>query len=75
MAKNKGNTRKGAVKDRKQYFNERIKKYVKFDTNTGKILSCSSTKYKGVSLKMTKAQIESAQKAMAELEITQKKSK
>ena len=49
MAKNKGNTRKGAVKDRKQYFNERTKKYVKFDTNTGKILSCSSTKYKGIS--------------------------
>ena len=73
MAKNKGNTRKGAVKDRKQYFNERTKKYVKFDTTTGKILSCSSTKYKGVSLKMTKAQIEAAQKAMAELEITKSK--
>lgn len=73
MAKNIGNTRKGAIKDRKQYYNERTKKYVKFDTKTGKILSCSSTKYKGVSLKMTKAQIEAAQKAMAELEITKSK--
>lgn len=55
MAKNTlNNTRKGAIKNRTQFFNPRTKKYVKKDTKTGQFMSCKSTPYKSVVLKTTK---------------------
>lgn len=49
MAKNTGdNTRKGAVKDRTQCFNEKTGQYIKRDATTGKFLSSSNNMYKGV---------------------------
>ena len=55
MAKNTlNNTRKGAIKNRTQYYNSRTKKYVKKDTKTGQFMSCKSTPYKSVVLKKPK---------------------
>ena len=55
MAKNThNNTRKGAIKNRTQYYNSRTKKYVKKDTKTGQFMSCKSTPYKSVVLKSSK---------------------
>lgn len=49
MAKNtKEGHRIGAVKERSQIFNEKTGQYVKRDTTTGKFISSSSNKYKGV---------------------------
>lgn len=48
MAKNKGNTRKGAVKERSQCFNEKTQMYVKRNKKTGRFMSCKVTPYKGV---------------------------
>lgn len=42
--------RVGAVKDRTQVYNERTGQYVKRDSTTGKILSSSENKYKGVTM-------------------------
>ncbi len=57
MAKNTGNnTRKGAVKDRTQYFNEKTNTYLKRGPD-GKFMSGKPTPYKGVtseSKKVTK---------------------
>lgn len=48
MAKNTGNyTRKGAVKDRSQYFNDQTKTYLKRGPD-GKFMSGKITPYKGV---------------------------
>ena len=48
MAKNTGNnTRKGAVKDRSQFFNEKTNTYLKRGPD-GKFLSGKQTPYKGV---------------------------
>ena len=38
----------GMVKERAQVFNEKTGQYVKRDTNTGKFISASNNKYKGV---------------------------
>ena len=55
MAGNTGNGyRVGAVKDRTQIFNEKTKQYVKRDTITGKFISSSNNKYKGVKLETSK---------------------
>lgn len=55
MAKNTlNNTRKGAIKNRTQYYNPKTKKYVKKDNKTGQFISCKSTPYKSVVLKNTK---------------------
>jgi len=47
-----GNTnqshRKGAVRDRSQTFNPKTEQFVKRDTTTGKFISASDNKYKGV---------------------------
>jgi len=49
MAKNTGNnTRKGAVKDRTQFFNDQTKTYLKRGAD-GKFMSGKPTPYKGVS--------------------------
>ena len=48
MAKNKGKTRKGAVKDRTQVQNPKTELYMKRDSNTGRFISGKSTPYKGV---------------------------
>lgn len=49
MAKNTGKkTRTGAVKNRSQTYNPKTKKFVKRDTKTGRIISCSDKPYKGV---------------------------
>jgi len=49
MGKNTGtSTRIGAVKDRKQVYNPKTKRYVKIDTKTGKFISSKKTPYKGV---------------------------
>ena len=49
-----GNTkegyRKGAVKDRSQTFNPKTEQYIKRDTKSGKFLSTSDNKYKGVKM-------------------------
>ena len=47
MAKNKGKTRKGAVKDRTQYRNENTGLYYKRGPD-GKFMSTKKTPYKGV---------------------------
>lgn len=46
--------RVGAVKDRSQIYNPLTQKYVKRDTTTGKFLSSSDTKYKGIKLEKSK---------------------
>ncbi len=47
-----GNTnqghRKGAVKERSQVFNPKTEQYIKRDTKTGKFISASNNKYKGI---------------------------
>jgi hypothetical protein len=49
MGKNTGNnTRKGAVKDRSQVYNEKTQMFIKRDATTGKFMSCSVNSYKGV---------------------------
>jgi hypothetical protein len=55
MAKNTGsNTRVGAVKDRSQVYNEKTGQYVKRDATTGKFISASDNKYKGVKIEKEK---------------------
>ena len=55
MGKNTGSGfRDGAVKDRSQSYNPKTNQYVKRDSNTGRIMSCKDTPYKGVTLKPTK---------------------
>ncbi len=55
-----GNTnqghRKGAVRDRSQTFNPKTEQYVKRDTTTGKFISTSDNKYKGVKLEKPQVQ-------------------
>ena len=49
MGGNTGNGhRNGQVKDRKQVFNEKTGQYVKFNTETGRIMASKDTPYKGV---------------------------
>ena len=51
MAKNtKEGHRVGAVKERTQVFNEKTGQYIKRDTTTGKFISSSTNKYKGVEI-------------------------
>jgi len=48
MAKNKGEKRVGAIKDRTQTFNPETGQYVKRDTKTGRFMASKDTPYKGV---------------------------
>ena len=49
MARNTNkNTRKGAVKNRSQYYNEKKDTYLKRDRETGRFISGKNTPYKGV---------------------------
>ena len=49
MAKNtKEGHRVGAVKERSQVYNPKTEQYIKRDATTGKFLSASDKKYKGV---------------------------
>ena len=49
MAKNTGNGQRiGAVTKRKQYYNPKTQMYVKVDTETHRIMTCSKTPYKGI---------------------------
>lgn len=49
MAGNTGNgSRLGVIKDRKQTYNPKTKKFVKLDTKTGKIIKCKDTPFKSV---------------------------
>jgi hypothetical protein len=51
MAKNtKEGHRIGAVKERSQVYNEKTDQYIKRDTKTGKFISASDKKYKGVEM-------------------------
>ena len=51
MGKNTGNgTRIGRIKGRKQIYNSLTKKYIKVNTETGKFMSSSDTKYKNVKM-------------------------
>jgi hypothetical protein len=51
MAKNtKEGHRIGAVKERSQVYNEKTDQYIKRDTKTGKFVSSSSNKYKGIEM-------------------------
>ena len=55
MGGNTGNGfRKGSVKDRSQFYNSRTNQYVKVNNESGKIMSCKSTKFKGVKIKKKK---------------------
>ncbi len=49
-----GNTnqgyRKGAVKDRSQTYNPKTEQFVKRDAKTGKFMSASDSRYKGVTM-------------------------
>ena len=52
MGKNTGNkSRKGAVIDRSQMYNDKTGLFIKRDTTTGKFMAASETKFKGVTLK------------------------
>ena len=53
MAKNKGNTRKGAVKDRSQCLNTKTGMYMKRGPD-GRFMSAKKTKYKGVKTEKSK---------------------
>lgn len=46
----------GAVKDRSQTFNPKTSQYIKRDATTGKFMSASNNKYKGVKLEKTNLQ-------------------
>lgn len=49
MAGNTNNGhRVGAVKERSQVYNPKTEQYVKRDTTTGRFISASNNKYKGV---------------------------
>ena len=49
MGRNTGNgTRIGVTGGRKQTYNPRTKKYIKINTETGKFMSSSNTKYKNI---------------------------
>lgn len=49
MGKNTGNgSRLGVVRDRKQTFNPTTGKFVKLNTDTGKIMACKDTPFKSV---------------------------
>ena len=49
MAKNTGKGhRTGVVSKRTQVYNEKTKKYVKRDSETGRFLSCKDTPYKNI---------------------------
>jgi hypothetical protein len=51
MAGNTNNGfRKGAVKERSQTYNPKTQQYVKRDTTTGRFMSTSDNKYKGITL-------------------------
>lgn len=46
--------RKGAVKERSQVYNPKTEQYIKRDTQTGRFMSTSDNKYKGVKEEKTK---------------------
>lgn len=49
MAKNTGNgSRKGAILDRSQTYNDKTGQYIKRDSTTGKFISSKDTPYKSV---------------------------
>lgn len=49
MAGNTNNGHRiGAIKERSQVFNPKTEQYVKRDTTTGRFISASNNKYKGV---------------------------
>ena len=49
MAKNtKDGYRIGSVKERSQIFNPKTEQYIKRDTKTGKFMSTSDNKFKGI---------------------------
>ena len=51
MGKNTGNgTRIGRIKGRGQIYNPLTKKYIKVNTETGRFMSSSNTKYKNVKM-------------------------
>lgn len=55
MAVNTGNNKRiGIVKNRRQYYNSKTKRYIKVNIETGKILSSSKDKYKNIPLKSKK---------------------
>ena len=53
MAKNTNEGhRKGAIKERSQVYNPKTEQYVKRDASTGRFLSASNNRYKGVELEV-----------------------
>jgi hypothetical protein len=65
---NKG-YRVGAVKDRSQIYNPKTDQFIKRDSSTGKFISASNNKYKGVTVekaKVEKAKVEKVEKAKVE---------
>jgi hypothetical protein len=55
MAGNTNNGfRRGAVKDRSQTYNPKTEQYVKRDKITGRFISASDNKYKGITLEKSK---------------------
>lgn len=55
MGRNTSNGyRIGAVKERSQVFNDKTGQYVKRDTTSGKFISASNNKFKGVTVEKNK---------------------
>lgn len=64
MAGNTGSGhRKGAVKDRSQYYNPKTKQFVKRDEKTGRFLASKNTPFKGVTKKGTAKKVNPPKKA------------
>ena len=74
MGKNTGNGyRRGPISNRSQSFNPKTGQYIKFDTETGKILSCSKNKYKNVRTKTKSKSVTSAKKINTKTKVTKAK--
>lgn len=59
MGRNTSNGyRIGAVKERSQVFNDRTGQFVKRDTTSGKFISASNNKFKGVTVEKNKSPAE-----------------
>ena len=59
MGRNTSNGyRIGAVKERSQVFNDRTGQFIKRDTTSGKFISASNNKFKGVTVEKNKPQAE-----------------
>lgn len=71
MAKNTGGTRKGCVKNRTQYHNEKTDTFMKRDKN-GRFMSGKSTPYKSVKKEKSKKATKTATKTATKSKTTKR---